>query len=78
MTIYEALKLNACLLEALKSGGINVGDVEYLSLYEDFEKLNKDGLKSTYITAYLTGQYEVSERTVWRIVKKFRRTLKVP
>lgn len=75
MIVYESLKDNRDLLIRLARTGIAVEDVKYLELYEDFVRLKDDGLKTTYVVAHLCDQYEVSEATVWRIIRKFQRVL---
>lgn len=75
MIVYESLKNNRDLLIRLARTGIAVEDVKYLELYEDFVRLKDDGLKTTYVVAHLCDQYEVSEATVWRIIRKFQRVL---
>lgn len=75
MIVYESLKDNRDLLIRLARTGIAVEDVKHLELYEDFVRLRTDGLKTTYVVAHLCDQYEVSEATVWRIIRKFQRVL---
>ncbi len=75
MIVYESLKDNRDLLIRLARAGIAIEDVKHLELYEDFVRLRADGLKTTYVVVHLCDQYEVSEATVWRIIRKFQRVL---
>ena len=75
ISVYEALRENCELLARLARTGVAIEDIKHLALYEDFERLKNDGLKVTYIVAHLCDQYEMSEPTVWRIVRKFRKSV---
>jgi hypothetical protein len=73
MTVYEAIAANAELLTALAHADVTVEDVKNLPLYQDFCAMQSDGHKTIYIVASLCDKYVVSERQVWRIVKKFKK-----
>lgn len=77
-TVYQKLKEHRALLVSLARTGIAVEDVKYIELFEEFERLKNEGLKKTYIAAHLCDEFEVSERTVWRIVSRFSRILTDP
>ena len=53
--------------------GAAIEDVRYIPLWSDYERLRRDGFKVAYIVAYLCDTYEVSERTVYRIIRRFGR-----
>ena len=46
---------------------------ERIKFRQDCERLRRDGFKVAYIVAYLCDTYEVSERTVYRIIRRFGR-----
>ena len=50
-----------------------VESLGYIPLWNDYERLRRDGFKVAYIVAYLCDTYEVSERTVYRIIRRFGR-----
>ena len=70
MKVHEILQQNTDLLRALARAGAAIEDVRYIP---DYERLRRDGFKVAYIVAYLCDTYEVSERTVYRIIRRFGR-----
>lgn len=73
MKVHEIIRQNAELLRALARAGVAIEDVRHIPLWLDYERLRRDGFKVAYIVAYLCEAYEVSERTVYRIVGRFGR-----
>jgi len=67
MKVHEILQQNTDLLRALARAGAAIEDVRYIPLWNDY------GFKVAYIVAYLCDTYEVSERTVYRIIRRFGR-----
>lgn len=75
MKVHEILRQNADLFRMLARAGVAIEDVRYIPLWLDYERLRRDGFKIAYIVAYLCDTYEVSERTVYRIVGRFNRNV---
>lgn len=73
MKVHEILRQNADLFRMLARAGVTIEDVQYIPLWHDYQRLRHDGFKVAYIVAYLCDTYEVSERTVYRIVGRFSR-----
>ena len=71
MKVIEILKLSRKIVEVLQKSCINVNDVRYVSLYEEYEAMVADGEKKVYAVAYLSEKYGISERKVFYINKKF-------
>lgn len=71
MIVFEILKFNRELIDRLQKVGFKIGDDRYIDLYEDYERMKKDGEKMTYIVSYLSLKYNVSERKGYNIVKRF-------
>ena len=46
-------------------------DCQYLALYEDYRRMHDAGNKTTYIVAVLHSRYNVSERKVYDLIKRF-------
>ena len=46
-------------------------DTEYINLYADYHKLKENGEKVSYIVAVLADRYDISERTVYNLIKRF-------
>lgn len=72
-TVYDLVKANADVLKKLTSAGASAEDYKNIELYEEFVRLTREGLKTTYVVVHLCQEYELSERSVWRIVERFRR-----
>lgn len=70
MTVYETLKICGGLIENLEKAGINPRDHKYVGLFEDFREARERGEKVAYIVACLSAKYNVSERSVYEIVKR--------
>lgn len=72
MTIYEVLKLNSGSLNILYEIGVNPEDYRYIEMYEEYVKLRTQGNKTTYIVAELSLKYNISERNIYSIIKRFK------
>lgn len=75
MNEYELLKCAESVCRKMADNGIKPEDVRYLPMYEDWKRLRKEGHKVRYISYYLSEQYGVGEATVYRIAKRFERSL---
>ena len=61
----------------MQSAALSVDDIKYMEMYREYERLRNEGHKKTYIMQYLSDEYEVSERTVYRIVDRFSATIAI-
>lgn len=75
MTVYETIKQHEELLKSLQTVSVSVDDIRHIEMYEEYLRLNKDGLKVRYIVAYLREKYAVGEATIWRILRRFKATV---
>ena len=71
MRIIDILVLNRELLSKIHSAGIRLNDCRYIDLYNEYQTLQTQGEKVTYIVATLSEKYGVSERTIYDLVKRF-------
>ncbi|MBU3835423.1 MAG: hypothetical protein H9949_06750 [Candidatus Phocaeicola merdigallinarum] len=71
MNVYEFLNTHKGVMEQLQSLPVQPSDVRYLELYKEYNRLMKEGHKKTYVLQYLSDEYSVDERTIYRVVKKF-------
>lgn len=72
MKVIEILKLNRELLNICRTVGIRMDDVRYIELYNDYNRLQADGEKTSYIVAALAEKYGVCERTVYDLIRRFK------
>ncbi len=76
MTQYELLKTAESLLAVLMSNDVDAKDVKYLEMYKEYMRLKKEGHKVGYVVYYLSQQYECSEATVYRVVKRMTQNIR--
>lgn len=75
MKIYELLQFNKELLNRLCSAGIKTEDYKYADLFAEYERLNREGEKKTYIVATLAEKYGISERKVYSVINHLSQEL---
>ena len=71
MTYYEIIKLSKESIDRLNSAGFRMEDCQYLPLYEDYRRMHEAGEKTTYIVAALHERYNVCERKIYDLIKRF-------
>lgn len=77
MTNYELLIMNRSMVEVLLSNHININDVQNLQIYEQFMDMKKQGHKVTYITVFLAHKYGMTDRGIYKIIKRLSRSVSV-
>lgn len=77
MTRYEIIKLNEQLFRLLNDNGIDTKDLNYLPMVEEFRKMKSKKHKVNYIVVYLSNKYGITERGIYKIVKRFGERVKV-
>lgn len=77
MTKYEFLKVNQSLLTAVAEKGITTKDVKLLPLYDDYVELSKQDLKGFYIIVHLAEKYNISTRTVYKVLERMRSVITI-
>ena len=69
-TIADLLYLNERYFHLLNENGVRIEDVQYLPLYRDYKRLQADSLKQSYIVAHLSEEYDIPERTIYRVIAR--------
>ena len=77
MTIFEFIRTHESALTQVVEMGIKPSDVKYIEMFKDYERMKAEGHKTTYITRYLSDEYEVDERTIYRVIDRFSRTIQM-
>ncbi len=77
MKVVEILKLGQNILKTLQKARIRIEDVRYIGLYEDYLSIMNDGYKKSYTIAVLSEKYNISERQVYYLLKRFETDCKV-
>lgn len=76
MTRYELIKSAESILRMCDMAGIAPSEANYLAVYEDWQRLTKEGHKKVWILAFLSQQYNISEATIKRIARKMGKRVK--
>lgn len=71
MNAFEFLSTHRGVLEQLQTLPVSPTDIRHLDLYRDYTRLKDEGHKKIYILQYLSDEYNVDERTIYRVIKKF-------
>lgn len=77
MKNYEFIKAAQTILRVVRDNKINVGDVDYLQVYEDWVRFKAEGQKYDWIIYYFGQQYGVSAATISRIVKRMEKDVEL-
>ena len=64
--------MNIELLKTCHYMGIRPDDVQYIELYNDYNRLLDEGEKVSYIVAVLAERYNVCERKVYTLIKRLQ------
>lgn len=77
MTRYEIIKMNEQLFRLMNDNGIDTKDLQYLPMVEEYRKMKTKKHKVNYIVAHLSSKYDITERGIYKIVKRFGERVKV-
>jgi hypothetical protein len=77
MKVIEILNFNRELLNRMYSVGIRLEDCRYIDLYDEYQTMQVQGEKITYIVTFLSDKYSISERKVYDLVKRFNSNCKL-
>lgn len=72
MTIYQILSLARPAFDVLLSQGMNLKDIQYLDLYDDYQKMLYSGEKKVYIEAVLCEKYGIKRTKYYQVIKAFK------
>ena len=72
MKVIEILKLNKGMLKTCRNGDVYKRQVQYIELYNDYNRLLDEGEKVSYIVAVLAERYNVCERKVYTLIKRLQ------
>lgn len=77
MTNYELLTMNRSMVEVLLANHININDVQNLQIFEQFMEMKQQGHKVSYITVFLADKYGMTDRGIYKIIKRLSRRVSV-
>ena len=76
MKIFEVLTFNRELLARLSAAGVRLADYRYLDLYGDYKQMVARGEKVTYAAMVTAQRHSISERQVYKIVRRMESTVR--
>lgn len=71
MIVADLVKISAKMMEMLSKHGIDMSDYQYIDLYDEYLEMVSNGDKVTYVVTYLAEKYKTSERSIYRLLKRF-------
>ena len=77
MTVFDLIKVYEGPINVLNDANVNLSDVRYIKLFNEYLRMKKEGHKLTYIVAFLVDEYSGGQATVYRIIEKFSKPVKV-
>ena len=77
MTVFDLIKVYEGPINVLNDANVNLSDVRYIKLFNEYLRMKKEGHKLTYIVAFLVDEYSVGQATVYRIIEKLSKPVKV-
>lgn len=77
MTKYEIIKAHFEFFTLLNENSIDPKEVQYLALVDEYKAMKAKRHKTCYIVYYLSDKYHLSERAVYKIVKRFSQRIKL-
>ena len=77
MTVYELLSAYKPMLSALENNGYQMHNIRDVEIYEQYQRMTAPGDKGEYVFATIGDQYKVGRSTIYRILRKMKKTAKV-
>lgn len=78
MKTIDLLKLFREPYYLFVANGIQLDDIRFIDMYDDYVKMHADGKKVTYIVSLLAGKYNISERSVYKILSRLEKDCMQP
>lgn len=75
MKAYELLIMNKSLFVAMDKCAIQASDVKYAKLITEYIAMLNEGYKKTYIVQHLSDEYDIPERTLYRIIERLMKNV---
>ncbi|MCM1221982.1 MAG: hypothetical protein NC548_46670 [Lachnospiraceae bacterium] len=69
--------MNRSMVEVLLANHININDVQNLQIFEQFMEMKQQGHKVSYITVFLADKYGMTDRGIYKIIKRLSRQVSV-
>jgi hypothetical protein len=73
MKVKDLLFLGGNLIKVMSENGIRPSDIRYVQMFTDYQSMRNDGEKFAVCIAVLSSKYDISERTVTRLINRLSR-----
>ena len=77
MKAIDILSLAEGIITTLDRNDIKTADVRYVQMYRDWQRMREEGHKWDWIMYWLGKEYDLSETSVWRILKRLDREIEM-
>ena len=77
MKAIDILSLAEGIITTLDRNDIKTADVRYVQMYRDWQRMREEGHKWDWIMYWLGKEYELSEASVWRILKRMDKEIEM-
>lgn len=75
MRTFDLVKISKGILKLLSNLDVKIDDYKYVDLFDEYETMAKNGDKISYIVTFLSQKYNISEASVYRLIKRFKNTI---
>lgn len=75
MKVADLINFSAGWMKVLSKHDIKMEDYKYVHLFEEYANLVANGHKVSYAVAMLACKYQISEASVYRIIKRLKTEL---
>lgn len=77
MKAIDILSLAEGIITTLDRNDIKTADVRYVQMYRDWQRMREEGHKWDWIMYWLGKEYDLSEASVWRILKRMDKDIEM-
>ena len=77
MKAIDILTLAEGIITTLDRNDIKTADVRYVQMYRDWQRMRDEGHKWDWIMYWLGKEYDLSEASVWRILKRMDKDIEM-
>ena len=77
MKAIDILSLAEGITTTLYRNDIKTADVRYIQMYRDWQRMRQEGHKWDWIMYWLGKEYDLSEASVWRILKRMDKEIEM-
>lgn len=75
MKVHEVLQLTKPMIDKIQSIGMNLKDLKYIELCEQYLTLKREGHKMTYIEVHLCEKFNIKKTKFYELVKIFNTSI---